>query len=304
MMPPPRAVVAAELAMSFVATLHRKLRAGMSPAVVGLDPRVESLPALLAAEAAPAARILAFYAEVLPALAAIVPAVKPNVAFFERWGAEGYAAFEQTCRRARGLGLLVIADVKRGDIGATAEAYAEAHYAHADAITLNPLLGSDSVAPYLAHCKAGRALFVLVRTSNPSAAEFQGLELARGGDLSAALASAVDAWGRDLDEDEGYCSVGAVVGATQPGELARLRRLMPRAIILVPGVGAQGARAGDAAAAFDARGRGGLVNQSRGILQCFAPSDRDWLDRVRSAARAFARDVSAASAGAGQASAP
>lgn len=269
----------------------RVLGDGLAPAVVGLDPRLEALPRTLQPDAAPAQRIASFYAELLPRLARHVPAVKPNIAFFERFGSAGFAAYEETCRRARDAGLLVIGDVKRGDIGSTAEAYAAIHLDLADAVTLHPLLGTDSLQPFFARCRdEGRAVFLLVRTSNPGAAEFQQLPVP-GGTLSDALARAVEQWNRELPRAAGYGPVGAVVGATWPDELARLRRAMPSAWLLLPGVGAQGARAEDVAAAFDARGLGGLVSSSRAVIQAFAPDDRDWLDRIDRAAAAFAQEV-------------
>lgn len=168
------------------------------------------------------------------------------------------------------------------------------HLDLADAVTLHPLLGGDSLSPFLRRCRDhGRAVFVLVRTSNPGAVDVQDARLAppEDGTVSDRIARLVHAWGADLGDPERWSPVGAVVGATYPDELARLRRVMPRAVLLIPGVGAQGGRIDDLAAAFDARGEGALVNQSRGILQCFAPGDADWLDRVERAAAAFAREL-------------
>ncbi len=275
---------------SFVDRLHARVAAGSAPVCVGLDPRLDALPVGVAAGADPAARIVAFYREVLPALAPHVPAVKPNVAFFERYGAPGFGAYAEVCTLAKAHDLLVIGDVKRGDIDSTAAAYAEFHLDVADAVTLHPLLGRDSLAPFLKRCaKDGKAVFVLVRTSNASAVELQGLRLEGGGVVSAAIARAIDAWGREFEG--AFAPVGAVVGATYPGELAELRALMPRAPILIPGVGAQGASVTDTLAAFDGRGQGGIVNQSRGVLQCFQPTDSNWLDQVRGAASTFAREM-------------
>jgi orotidine-5'-phosphate decarboxylase len=280
----------------FVARLARRVLDGAAPAVVGLDPRLDALPAGLAPAAPPAERIVAFYRAALPSLARHVPCVKPNVAFFECFGADGFRAYELVCAMAREQGLLVLGDVKRGDIGSTAEAYAEGHFRIADALTLHPYLGQDSIAPFLRHCRGGaggsKAVFVLVRTSNPGARDFQDLRI---GDepLCDVVARAVTAWGADLPLCEGYSPVGAVVGATWPQELARLRALLPRAWLLLPGVGAQGAKVQDLAAAFDARGLGALVNQSRGVMQAFAPGDADWLPRIEAAAAAFAAECRA-----------
>ena len=283
---------------SFVAALAERVLGGQSPIVIGLDPRLDALPTSVAPGAEPAARITAFYRDAMPAIARHAPAVKPNIAFFEQYGAAGYAAYEATCAEARRCGLLVVGDIKRGDIGSTAEAYAEGHFRLADAVTLHPYLGLDSAQPFLAHCRAdkGRGVFVLVRTSNPGAKDFQDLPVG-GEPLCDVVARAVTRWGQDLPQAHGYSPVGAVVGATWPQELARLRALLPHSWLLLPGVGAQGGKVADLAAAFDRRGLGALVNQSRGVMQCFQPGDRDWLDRVEQAAAAFATECRAVALG-------
>lgn len=285
--------------MTFVERLAERVLAGAAPVVIGLDPRLDALPAGLLPSAPPAERIAAFYREALPVLAAHAPCVKPNVAFFECHGAAGYGAYEQVCGLARRLDLLVLGDVKRGDIGTTAEAYAEGHFRVADAVTLHPYLGFDSVQPFLRHCRAehgGKGVFVLVRTSNPGARDFQDQRV-DGEPLCDVVARAVARWGAELPAAHGYSPVGAVVGATWPQELARLRGLLPQAWLLLPGVGAQGGKVADLAAAFDARGLGALVNQSRGVMQCFRPQDRDWLDRIAAAAAAFAAECRAVATG-------
>ena len=228
----------------------------------------------------------------MPAIAPYVPVVKPNIAFFERYGAAGFATYEGVCRVARAAGLLVIGDIKRGDIGPTASAYADVHLDLADAVTLHPLMGKDSVEPFLQRCLVtGGAVFVLVRTSNASATEFQGVHTRDGEELSDVIAAHVHQWGEGLGDAHDYGPVGAVVGATYPQEMARLRGRMPRALILVPGVGAQGGTVRDALSAFDAHGVGGIVNQSRGVAQCFAPDDPQWLDRVVTAAKSFSTEM-------------
>jgi orotidine-5'-phosphate decarboxylase len=281
---------------SFVARLAERVLGGQAPIVIGLDPRLDALPAKVAAGQPAPARFVAFYREALPVIARHAPCVKPNVAFFEAHGAAGYAAYEQTCALARQHGLLVLGDVKRGDIGSTAEAYAEGHFAIADAVTLHPYLGLDSVQPFLAHCRAGqrggKAVFVLVRTSNPGAKDFQDLTVG-GAPLCDVVARAVAKWGADLPHEHGYSPVGAVVGATWPQELSRLRALVPHGWLLLPGVGAQGGKVQDLAAAFDQRGLGALVNQSRGVMQCFQTVASDWLDRIDAAAAAFAAECRA-----------
>ena len=281
---------------SFVEELAERVLGGMAPIVIGLDPRLSALPEQLMPGSAPAARIVAFYREALPVIAKHAPAVKPNIAFFESYGSDGYRAYEEVCRMAKQSQLLIVGDIKRGDIGSTAQAYAEGHFRIADSLTLHPYLGSDSVAPFLKWCSpegGGRGIFVLVRTSNPGAKDFQDLRI---GDepLCDVVARAVNRWGSELPLSHGYHAVGAVVGATWPDELARLRQLLPQSWLLLPGVGAQGGKVEDLAAAFDARGLGALVNQSRGVMQCFAPASTDWLDQIDQACSTFAtecRDV-------------
>ena len=280
---------------SFVARLAERILAGQAPIVIGLDPRLDALPAALLPHASPVERIVAFYRAALPVIARHAPCVKPNIAFFECYGADGYRAYETVNQLARDHDLLVLGDIKRGDIGSTAEAYAEGHFRTADAVTLHPYLGLDSVQPFLNWCRddrGGKAVFVLVRTSNPGAKDFQDLQVG-GEPLCDVVARAVTRWGQDLPRAEGYGPVGAVVGATWPQELARLRALLPHAWLLLPGVGAQGGKVQDLAAAFDRRGLGALVNQSRGVMQCFQPSASDWLDRIDRAARDFAAECRA-----------
>lgn len=278
------------MSADFTRSLEERIRAGAAPAVVGLDPRPEAFPVGLARGQGAAARILAYYREVLPVLAAHVPVVKPNIAFFERYGAQGYGAYCETCAAARAAGLLVIGDIKRGDIENTAEAYAEEHFRHADAVTLNPYLGVDSLRPFLARCRdQGRGVFILVRTSNPSAAEIQDLPTGEG-TLCEAVARLVHRWAEEFPGGPGYSPVGAVIGATYSG-IARMRELLPRSWLLLPGVGAQGATADQTVDAFDREGLGALINRGRSILECFPPGDPDWLDRVRVALASFADEA-------------
>jgi|KBSSwiStaDraftv2_1062776.scaffolds.fasta_scaffold61772_3 orotidine-5'-phosphate decarboxylase len=286
----------------FADRLAEAVRTKQSALVVGLDPQLEKLPLELrrAADAGAsdareraAAALRAFDAAVIELVAPFAVAVKPQSAFYERWGAPGVAAYEHAAETARAAGLLVIGDIKRGDIGTTAAAYAEGHLvapehpaARADAVTLNPLLGTDSIAPFLAAMSAtGGGCFVLVRTSNPSATELQDLRV-DGRALHEHVAELVARWGQRHVGACGYSSVGAVVGATAPDELRRLRARLPQAWFLVPGVGAQGATADDVAAAFDADGLGAVVNSSRGILYAYGePAAPAWKDAVRGAAR-------------------
>lgn len=215
-------------------------------------------------------------------------AVKLQVACFERLGAPGWAALSEVSDRAREHGLLVIADAKRGDIDVSAAAYAAAFFGEtvtpfgavpglgADALTVNPLLGADSLVPFVTSAREqGDGLFVLVRTSNPGAADVQERQLADGGSVSERLAALVSELGAASVGASGLADVGAVVGATAPERLERLRVLMPAAVFLLPGVGAQGGKVGDLAAAFVPGPAGGLVTASRGIVRAHESSGGD-----------------------------
>ncbi len=232
------------------------------------------------APAARAARAVAIHCSLAIAAAGEqCVAVKLQVACFERLGAPGWAALGDVVEAARAAGLLVIADAKRGDIDVTAAAYGQAFFGStptpfgevpglgADALTVNPLLGGDSLAPFIAAARSrGAGLFVLARTSNPGAADVQELELRHGGTVSERLAGLIADAGADAVGGAGLSDVGAVVGATAPGRLERMRELMPHAVFLLPGVGAQGGRVEDLAAAFAPGPAGGLIAASRAIV--------------------------------------
>lgn len=266
--------------------------------VVGLDPVVDMLPVELRGEAvasrvAAAGAVERFCKGIVDAVAPYVVAVKPQVAFFEELGSDGWRAFEQVSAYAREAGLLVIVDAKRGDVGSTARAYATAYLeardgqpALADALTLSPFLGRDSLDPFFAACRRdGAGVFLLVRTSNPGAAELQDAVLSDGRPLWRQVAELVDAWGEDLVGARGLSSVGAVVGATVPRIVGEARREMPRAIILLPGVGAQGATPADVARAFTSGPSSALVNASRSVIYAYRDApDGDW--RAAAAAEA------------------
>ncbi|KKM96365.1 hypothetical protein LCGC14_1178890, partial [marine sediment metagenome] len=222
------------------------------------------------------AAIERFSLAVVEAVAGIVPAVKPQIACFERYGAEGIGCYHRVVAAAREAGLIVIADVKRGDIGSSAAHYAAAYLGAKggpDAITVSGYFGADGLAPFIDAARdAGKGIFVLVRTSNPSAKDIQDFSDVRGKlffeRMAAAVAEIGDAEG--LVGQAGYSCVGAVVGATYPDEARTLRKLMPRQLFLVPGYGAQGASANDCAASFDQTGRGAIVNASRSVIYAFA----------------------------------
>jgi orotidine-5'-phosphate decarboxylase len=257
----------------FADRLLDKIRAKDSRCIVGLDPRIDQMPAFVSQSAACLA-ITEFHELVLDAVADLVPAVKPQLAFFEQYGVAGMQAFENTVRAARERGLLVIADGKRNDISSTAEAYANAYLGggfDCDALTVTPYLGRDSLAPFVEACqKHGKGLFVVLKTSNPGSQDFEDQRLAETGrPLYEKIGGALNEMGRELVGESGYSSIGAVIGATFPEEGRRLRSLMPKALILVPGYGAQGGSAKAAAECFNEDGLGAIVNSSRGITYAF-----------------------------------
>ena len=211
----------------------------------------------------------------------LVPAVKPQIAMYEMLGIDGIDCFIKTCDYASKKGLVIIGDIKRGDIASTAEAYSDGHIGEIDCfgikhkifnedfITVNPYLGWDSIEPYMANCKNyNKGLFVLVKTSNPNSGQFQNLDVG-GLTLYQKVGQLVESWGEKLMGENGYSSVGAVVGATHPDEAKILRELMPHTFFLVPGYGAQGGKAEDLEVCFDKDGLGAIVNSSRGIIAAY-----------------------------------
>jgi orotidine-5'-phosphate decarboxylase len=225
-----------------------------------------------------------FCCGIVDAVGRYVVAVKPQTAFFEALGADGFAALERVCAYARSAGLLVIVDGKRGDIGSTARAYAAAYLeprgdepALADALTVNTYLGADSVEPFLQACRLhGAGLFCLVRTSNAGAGDVQELTLSDGRRVWQHVAELVQEWGADLVGERGLSSVGAVVGATVPRAVAEARKLLPRSVLLLPGVGAQGATPADVARAFTSGPASALVTASRSVIFAYRAGNDDW----------------------------
>jgi orotidine-5'-phosphate decarboxylase len=267
----------------FATRLHDAIRSKKTHALVGLDPRLDWLPDEVLAsarrehddpQAIAAAALEEFCIRVIDVVADLVPAVKPQAAFFEQYGPDGCLALARVMRYARAQGLIVIADAKRGDIGTTAEAYAHAYLAgadphsapwSADALTVNPYLGSDTLEPFVKIAsERGAGIYVLVKTSNPGAATFQD-RLTDGQTLFRSVAEVVEQLSAANMDSHGYGPVGAVVGATYPAELNELRQAMPHVPLLIPGYGSQGGTAADVAGGFDARGLGAIVNNSRGI---------------------------------------
>lgn len=261
-----------------------------APVVVGLDPNLSFIPQSLlkrAEAAAPgeipeycerenviaAEAVWQFNKAIIDAVCDLVPAVKPQAAMYEQFGIPGMIAYKKTIEYSRSRGLIVIGDVKRGDIGSTSEAYARGHLAgkafDADFITVNPYLGTDGVEPFVKICKEyNKGIFVLVKTSNPSSGEFQDVLIGDGRAVYELVGQKVRDWGADNLEGV-YSNVGAVVGATYPEQAAVLRKLMPHTFILAPGYGAQGATADDLSGFFDADGLGAIVNSSRGIIAAY-----------------------------------
>ena len=256
-----------------------------NPTALGLDTHLEYLPERFAAQfdtsnlVGASGAILAYNKALVDGLKEIVPCVKVQAAYYEMYGMPGMAAMEETVRYAKENGLYVILDVKRNDIGATSEAYANAYLGEtplndrtvrtfsADFATINPYLGIDGVAPFLKACQEyDRGIFLLVKTSNPSSSQLQDMRLEDGRTVYEAVADLVNQWGSDSVGSYGYSRAGAVVGATHPEQGAALRRRMPHTFFLLPGYGAQGAKGKDLVGMFDEKKRGAVVNASRSLL--------------------------------------
>lgn len=288
-----------------------------APIVVGLDPMLSYVPEFLQKEAikehgetleAAAEAVWQYNKGIVDAICDIVPAVKPQIAMYEQFGIPGLAVFQKTVSYCREKGLVVIGDVKRGDIGSTSAAYAAGHIGkvqvgstklsafNEDFITVNPYLGSDGVQPFVDVCKEEKkGLFILVKTSNPSSGEFQD-QLVNGRPLYELVGEHVAKWGEDC-MGESYSYVGAVVGATYPQMGKVLRKIMPKSYILVPGYGAQGGSAKDLAPYFNEDGLGAIVNSSRGIIAAYKQpayekyGETGYAEAARQAALAMKDDI-------------
>ena len=272
-----------------------------APVCVGLDPSYDRLPVSIREKFGDdrAGAIREFCTEVIHAVAPIVPAVKPQIAYFEVHHAPGVELYFDMVALARAAGLIVIGDIKRGDIGSTAQAYAQAHLGGEncpDAVTVNGYLGADGLEPFIEEGNAGgKGIFVLVRTSNPSGATVQDFANASGKKFYEHMAAQVATLGQHSVGASGYSRVGAVVGATYPDEARQLREMMPEQIFLVPGYGAQGATAADCAASFKPDGTGAIVNASRSVIYAFDKNpDIDWRQAIQQAAKDLASDVASA----------
>lgn len=260
--------------------LLEAIREKNNPTVLGLDPKLEYVPQSMkdqllkdgfSGDRFIEEALFLFNKGLIDATCDIIPAIKPQLAYYEMYGQAGLAALSRTVDYARRVGILVILDGKRNDIGSTSEAYAKAWLgddgiAKGDFLTVNGYLGTDGMQPFI---ESGQGLFVLVRTSNPSAAELQDLELKDGRKVYEAMADQVELWNEGLIGEHGFGPVGAVVGATWPGQAKALRTRMPSAFFLVPGYGAQGATAMDACQNFNENGEGAIVNSSRGLMLAY-----------------------------------
>lgn len=270
--------------------LVAKIKKTQAPIVVGLDPMLNYIPEQVQKKAfeekgetlaGAAEAIWQFNKAIVDTIYDLIPAVKPQIAMYEQFGVEGVIVFKKTVDYCKEKGLVVIGDVKRGDIGSTSEAYAVGHLGKVqvgsqtyagfdeDFATVNPYLGSDGVKPFIKVCKENnRGIFVLVKTSNPSSGELQD-KLVDGKPLYELVGKMVDEWGSDCIGESGFSEVGAVVGATYPEQGRILRAIMPKTYILVPGYGAQGGKGKDLVHFFNEDGLGAIVNSSRGIIASY-----------------------------------
>lgn len=278
---------------NFADRVYDKVEETGAPICVGLDPRLNQIPDFIIQKAisnkdlTPFGQakqaILDFNKGIIDSVCHLVPAIKPQIAFYEMFGAEGIEAYIETIKYAHEKQLLVIADAKRNDIGSTADAYAKAFLGEtamfdegnevispafdADCLTVNAYLGYDGIKPFLEECdKYKKGIFVLVKTSNSSSGDLQDLVMQDGSAIYEIMGSLVDSWGADLIGEHGYSPIGAVVGATYPKQAEKLRHLMPNSLFLVPGYGAQGGTAEDVKPCFKEGIHGALVNSSRGII--------------------------------------
>ena len=270
--------------MNAIDRLIDKIKQTNNPTVMGLDPRFDMLPKCVTDKydktlEGVSKAILEYNKALIDETCDIIPAVKPQIAFYEMFGIPGLEAFKETCKYAKEKGMIVIADIKRGDIGSTAQGYSNAFLEKkkigdheesifdVDFVTVNPYMGTDCVKPFIEDCKKyDKGIFILVKTSNPSSGELQDLKLENGKEVYMQVADLVEKWGEDLVGKYGYSSVSAVVGATYPEQLEQIRSKAPHTYFLIPGYGAQGGKAEDIALGFDKNGLGGIVNASRSLM--------------------------------------
>ena len=281
--------------MNAIDRLINKIKETNNPTVIGLDPRYELLPKCVL-EKYPntlegvSQAIIEYNKALIDETCDVIPAVKPQIAFYEMFGIPGMKAFEETCKYAKQKGMIVIADIKRGDIGSTAQGYSNAYLGKTkigekeesifdvDFVTVNPYMGTDCVKPFIEDCKKyDKGIFILVKTSNPSSGELQDVKLENGEEVYVKVAKLVEEWGKKLRGEYGYSSIAAVVGATYPKQLKEIREIAPHTYFLIPGYGAQGGKAEDIVLGFDKNGLGGIVNASRSLM-CAYKSEL-WKDK-------------------------
>lgn len=292
--------------------LIEKIKEKNNPTVAGLDPKLDYVPEEMKEKAfkeygetfeGAAKAILEFNKTLIDSLYDIVPAVKPQAAYYEMYGIEGLKCLKETVNYAKAKGMYVIMDAKRGDIGATSEAYAKAFLGKtqiggkqeaafdADCLTVNPYLGTDGIKPFTDQCAENqKGIFVLVKTSNKSSGELQDMKT-NGMYVYEHMADLVKTWGADLIGTYGYSSVGAVVGATYPEQAEALRERMPHTYFLVPGYGAQGGKAEDVAKSFNRDGLGAIVNASRSIMCAYQKNGGTLGDAARAEAIRMRDDI-------------
>tara|TARA_Y100000310_G_scaffold172609_2_gene172737 strand:- start:9018 stop:10028 length:1011 start_codon:yes stop_codon:yes gene_type:complete len=307
-----------QITMNIFDTLIEQINKKQSPICIGLDPRLKQIPKFLVEKAvkehgntpkAVAEAFKDFSIQIIDKTHDLVPAVKPQFAFWEVYGADGIKALQETIAYAKSKGLIVIADAKRQDIGSTSDAYATSILGSSplpdgtstpifdcDIVTIGPYLGSDSIDSFIKVCKEkNKGVFVLVRTSNPSAKDFQDQKVITGTnteDLFKIVAEKVIEWGKDSIGEKGFSSVGAVVGATYPEEAKELRKLMPNTFFLVPGYGAQGGGGKDTVPNFNGEGIGAIVNSSRGIIFAYEEGkEEQFADAARNATLEMKKDI-------------
>ncbi len=279
----------------FVDRLVESIKSKKNPSVVGLDPRIEGIPGYMLEKAyrefgknlkGVSMAVYWFNCGLIDGLRDIIPAVKPQMAFYECLGVDGIDVFHKTVKYARDKGLLVICDGKRNDIGSTANAYSKAFLGMADlgenektpvfdvdALTISPYLGYDGIKPFIEDCRSyGKGIFILDKTSNKSSGDFQDLCTYNGKSIYEIVAEKINEWGESLMGQCGYSSIGAVVGATYPNQAKILRRIMRNSYILVPGYGAQGGNGDDVVPSFNSDGLGAVVNASRSIIFAYKNS--------------------------------
>lgn len=300
-------------------TLIQKIIEKKNPSVIGLDPDIAKMPAcykeikgLDCPLQAVAEAIIHYNKAIIDVIYELVPAVKPQMAFYEKYGSHGVRAFEETVNYAKKKGLIVINDAKRNDIGNTAKAYADGHLGivegldgkmspamNVDFLTVSTYLGSESIDPFIDVCKTtGKGIFVLVKTSNKASGEIQNVKTENGKTISENVATYVADQSEKMIGQQGYSPIGAVVGATYPEEAEILRKIMPRSLFLVPGYGLQGADAKDVMPCFNPDGLGALVNSARDILYGhLTPETRlgisktDYLNQVQQATKKMQQDI-------------